>query len=220
MNMPINYTSQNNDINLKFENDTFGDWHFKVVFKDNKNETIYSSMPIDLKQGNMIELNISLPVNVNDFRICVFEGRIWKKYEEKLYIPVASVWSLDDEKAYGMEGCLRIEGKGVHNGSTTLNVPYDREIEFMVATSESLEVKIDGEKMVKINDNVPYIPAYHRGNKELKCIKKLIAGEHNISFKITNIKDYSYISILPTAPDKEKNYTSDYLVDCLFTDTK
>jgi len=228
MNMPIKYTSQNNDINLKFENHTFGNWHFRLTVKDNKNETIYSSIPIVLEQGNMISLNMNLPVNVNDFSVCeyllviekLYEGRIWKKYEEKIYIPVASVWNLDNNKAYGMDGCLRIDGKGVHNGSTTLNVPYDREIKFMFATSEPLEIEIDGEKVVKINDNVPYIPAYHRGNKELNCIKKLTAGEHNISFKITNTKDYSYISILPTAPDKDRNYNSDYLVDCLFKDTK
>ncbi len=227
-NMPITDISKNNDIQFKIENNTFGDWHFKVVIKDIKNETIYSSAPIDLEKGKVLELNTSLPVNVNGFGFCeyfiviekMFEGRIWKKYEKKLYIPVASEWTLNNEKKYGKDGCLKIEGKGIHKGSTVLNVPYDREIKFMVSTSEPLEVTLEGESIIKIEENVSYIPAYHRGIKELKCIKKLSAGNYNINFEIKNTKDYSYISILPTAPDAKSNYFSDYLIDCLFTDAK
>lgn len=222
--LPIINSSPDVEISLNFKNSTFGDWNFKVTLKDNNNEIIYSSSPIDLKQGNDIKFNVKLPINVNAFAICeytvvierLYEGRIWKKYEKKLALPVASEWYVDDEKKHGADGYIKIEGIGEHKANTILNVPFDRDIKFMIASSEPIKLMIDGETVIKTEENTAYIPAYHRGIKELRYIKHLTAGKHKIEFEIKNTKEFSDLSILPTAPDAGGYYSSDYLIDCFF----
>ena len=86
----------------------------------------------------------------------------------------------------------------------------------MIASSEPIKLMIDGETVIKTEENTAYIPAYHRGIKELRYIKHLTAGKHKIDFEIKNTKEFSDLSILPTAPDAGGYYSSDYLIDCFF----
>lgn len=217
----------NNDekpVTVKLENNTFGDWNFKVIICNNKNQEVYKSEIIDLSVGNIKELDVKLPITSNEFSVSeytikvekYFDKRIWKNYTNNFVLPVASEWAIDGKKVYGKDGCVDVLGKGEHSGKTMLSVPTDRTVKFMFATSEPLKVKLDGKVIIETKNPTAYIPAYHRGEEELCAIKQLSAGTHTLEFTVNNISENSTLSILPTAQDAKDYYMSDYLLDCLF----
>lgn len=107
----------------------------------------------------------------------------WIEYRAPFTLLRSSHWQLDGINKVIDGTTVRFEDNGetLRTAKAKIVNPFKRKVKLMCSTVAPVEVALNGETVIKAEDNCDYMPAYHRCQRNRTAVLELGEGVHDIT---------------------------------------
>ncbi len=159
---------------------------FPVSLKPGEEKCFHFAVSRVRPDGYWYECKIRIERRVKDL--------LWTAYSLPLVLTPMTQWVISSPRASVEIECPtsliefdRLPGDAAHGdltAKTSLTVPDDRRIDFIVATTSPVRLRVDGETLFESDAPTPFIPAYHRSASEKRACASMTKGTHLIEITV------------------------------------